>query len=275
MQSSSGLTGFIQTYGSLILAIYAILQVWAVALWKKYVRKGILTIFEMGKIQVGFGPTPMITLNGTFKTDRKDVFLYEIKVVVTRERDGSAYNLDWLAFKAPTIKVGDPTATTLEVPSGISVRLDQPYRYSIIFCNLKSHFAADPQLLRVKNAWKTYLQNNLASIQQEIQKGELEGIVVERYFIRFAENSPEVKSLADFMESVRWLEEGDYRLKMEIKAAEVPKGFFEEWKFRLDKGQSEGLTNNFIALLNEVCFERYDQYYSAIADYMKTDESDV
>src|SRR4051812_27999859 len=115
MDSKSEIISFIQTYGALILSIYAIVQVWAIALWKK-LRKGKIEIFETGWIEVGFaGFGPMITLTGTLRAERKDVFVQDVSISITRDSDGTTFILEWIAFKAPQIKIGDPMATTVEL----------------------------------------------------------------------------------------------------------------------------------------------------------------
>lgn len=72
------------------MSIYAILQVWAIAVWKK-LRKGKIQIFETGWIEVGFISFGLIiTLTGTLRAERKDVFVQEVSVSVTRDSDDTS-----------------------------------------------------------------------------------------------------------------------------------------------------------------------------------------
>lgn len=57
---------FIRSFGTLILVIYSIIQVWLIAFWKKYIRKGEIDIHETGTIEIGYGNFgPTVGLNGT------------------------------------------------------------------------------------------------------------------------------------------------------------------------------------------------------------------
>jgi len=67
---------FFKENGILLLAIYGVVQVWIIALWKKYIKKGKIRIFETGSLEIGysaFGPT--IAVNGTLRALRYYVTL--------------------------------------------------------------------------------------------------------------------------------------------------------------------------------------------------------
>jgi len=66
-------------YGTLIVAIIALIQPWVVYLWKKFVRKGEIKLYPTGSIEVGYssyGPT--IGLHGTFRCLNQDGSLAQL-----------------------------------------------------------------------------------------------------------------------------------------------------------------------------------------------------
>jgi hypothetical protein len=251
MYSKAEITTFIQTYGALILAIYAIVQVWAIAFWKKFIWKGKLTIFETGWIDLGFGGFgPTITLTGTFRAQRKDMFVRKVDIHLTRELDGATFMLEWVAFKAPQIKIGDPTATTFEVPSGINVLVSQPMRYSIAFCDKKTQSQLNRQLILVSQEWRQFLLHRQESIQKAL-KHSTEGEIVERYFQDFV-NTAVPQSALRLLAASNWLHSGKYRIRMEVKTASPDKTFSEEWPCFLDDQLRIGLEGNPLATLREL-----------------------
>jgi hypothetical protein len=269
MYSKADVTNFIQTYGALILSIYAIGQVWVIALWKK-LRKGKIDIFEMGWIEVGFaafGST--ITLNGTLRAQRKDVFVQEVSLSLTRESDGATFALNWIAFKSPQVKIGDPTATTVEIPSGINVRMDEPVRYSIVFCNKSIQAQINRRLHAVVNEWKHFLNERRDKIQKALRSGTVsEDDIVEQYFTEFIKASELTRATRTFHDTMNWWEAGRYRVKMEVKASSPDKTFSEEWMFSLEDDVRDGLRQNSLATLREICLGKLD-YFSASLDYIK------
>ena len=270
MYSKTEVTNFIQTYGALILSIYAITQVWAIALWKK-LRKGTIIIFESGWIEAGFaGFGPIITLTGTLRAERKDVFVQDISIKITRESDGAAFTLGWIAFKAPQIKIGEPLATTVELPSGINVRMDQPKRYSIVFCDRKVHGQINRKLIPVLNEWKQFLVQRREKIQRALRNpSTTEDALVERYFEEFIKTSGDTQSVLEFHANTNWLQSGEYRIKMEVKSSSPEKVFSEEWMFSLDDELSNGLRANSLATLRELCLGKIE-YYTASLEYIKS-----
>ena len=199
MNSKSEITNFIQTYGALILSIYAIVQVWAIAVWKK-LRKGKIEIFETGWIEVGFiGFGPIITLTGTLRAERKDVFVQDVSVYVTRDSDETTFTLGWVVFKAPQIKIGDPMATTVELPSGINVRMDQPVRYCIVFCDKRVQSQINRKLAPVVNDWKEFLLQRREKIQRALRNpNTTEDALLEQYFTEFVKTSNVAQSALKF-----------------------------------------------------------------------------
>ena len=58
----------LEDYGAHIIGFVALIQVWLIALYKQFVSRGKLTVYETASIEIGFsafGPT--VTLLGTLR----------------------------------------------------------------------------------------------------------------------------------------------------------------------------------------------------------------
>ena len=76
----SSATGSISNIGPWIISGLALIQVWIVALWKKF-RKPVVEIHQSGAIEIGYGSFgPSIGILGTLRTLHKDVFVRNIQV---------------------------------------------------------------------------------------------------------------------------------------------------------------------------------------------------
>lgn len=76
-----------------IVSFFLIVQVRLIALWKRYMKKGQINLYETGTVEIGystFGPT--IGINGTLRAWNKDVFVRSIDLMVVREKDKSQPN---------------------------------------------------------------------------------------------------------------------------------------------------------------------------------------
>lgn len=127
------------------------------------------------------------------------MFVQDVSIYLTRETDGAWFELEWIAFKAPQIKIGDPMATTVELPSGINVRMDQPMRYSIVFCDKKVQSQINRKLSPVFNEWKQFLLVKRDKTQRALRNPHMtEDALVEQYFTEFTKTSKPTQSALEF-----------------------------------------------------------------------------
>lgn len=264
-------SGFIATYGALILAVFAIVQVWIIALWKKFIWTGKIDILNSGWIEIGFsGWGPTISLNGSLRARRKEVFVKDISLSVTRESDGANLDLQWAAFKSPQIKLGDPTSTTVELPSGVNVRTDQPLRYSYVFCNKTILSQIQRRLAPIQAECKEYGQSKQDKILRALSKSNaVQAIVLEQIFEEYIDTSEIFEPVLRFHESTNWWEVGKYRLRINVNASIPDKIFSKEWSFVLDEDACSSLKENSMATMREICTGRVDHFIFS-AEYIET-----
>jgi hypothetical protein len=92
---------FFSQHFTSVVALIALIQPWAVYLWKKFIRKEEINLYPTGSIEVGyssFGPT--IGLNGTFRCLNQDVFVNSISVEIIKQKDKSTHSFDWGVFRS-------------------------------------------------------------------------------------------------------------------------------------------------------------------------------
>jgi hypothetical protein len=245
-----------------------VLQVWAIAVWKKFFRVGRIAIFETSVIEVGlsnFGPT--ISLNGTLQALRKDVFVREIGLSLINDRKSGETLLEWMALRSPQIKIGDPMATTIELPSGVNVRTDQPLRYQIVFSQRRILIQLNQQLNLVVNEWKQFVTSNEKRIRRLNAGGVTEQIITEQIFNEFLASSESVKLFLTQHTAVNWWSPGKYRMKMIVKTASPDRTFSKVWDFVLGEAACQGLRGNSDATLREMCLGTV-QYFFAYPEYL-------
>ncbi|TAJ27065.1 MAG: hypothetical protein EPO64_05840 [Nitrospirae bacterium] len=269
MEEENSFLSFILKHGTLMLAIYGVVQLWLISLWKNFIRIGKVSIFKTGRLEISYsnyGPT--LAVNGTLRAQRKDVFVKDISITVTKERDGSTHLLEWTAFRSPQLRLSQTDPIALELPSGFIVRADQPYRYHIFFSDRKTSSELEPLLLEVHGAWQKYLSAKQNEIAESLKtKGIGYDITVEHLYNNdFSRNSTEWQKAWDLLNRKNYWESGSYRMRMIVKTASPNKTFSEEWRFTISEQSFESLRLNAVATLREICLRKVD-YFFAYPEY--------
>src|SRR5690349_6655447 len=104
------------------ISVIALMQPWLIGVWKKYVRRGRMRVYKTGFIEVGYGQFgPTIALRGTLRAADRDLFVTNISLIVTKIRDNSIHEFEWLSFRLSRAMLGQPQPTDIEFPSSFIV----------------------------------------------------------------------------------------------------------------------------------------------------------
>lgn len=244
---------FAKTYGTLILAIYGIIQVWFIALWKKYVRKGTINIYETGTIEIGystFGPT--IGLNGTLRAFNKDIFIKSVDLLVVRKKDKAQHNLNWIAFRPPKIDLAGSQPGSMEIPSGFLVSPDSPHRFNIVFNDNSLFEEIRPLFNEYISEWYK-IADHLSKIWSPSLGAIHQPNLPESYF-KLIEDFRKSKLHIDMYTALDrkcYWETGDYRLVFNVKTSKPDKVFSNEYGFSITEADAKNLKLNAITMLEE------------------------
>lgn len=260
---------FFKSYGTLILAVYAVVQVWIVFLWKRFVRKGKLKIHETGTIEIGYsnyGPT--IALNGTLRGLHQAVFVREIQLLVTRDKDSSAHKFQWLAFRSPELDLTASTPVSLEIPSGFMVIPSIPHRYNIIFNDTATLGEIRPLYDGYLSAWnKTIEKMNepLTLLQQLIDPNKVLQNKVS--LIQKFQKSQATDQVHGSIERLCYWDTGKYKLTMTVYASDPNMSFSKTYAFSISEQDSISLRANVIPVLElpisaHLQIEEYPFYFT-------------
>ncbi len=243
---------FIKSFGTLILAIYGIIQVWLIALWKKYVRKGKIDIYETGAVEIGysaFGPT--IGLNGTLRALNKDVFVKSIDLMVVREKDRSQHIFHWIAFRPPKIDLAGIQPISMEIPSGFLISPNSPHRFNIVF--------NDNELFDdIRSIFNEYISewykvvDRLTKIQPSSSGVVQPEIVAQQVAIieDFRRSKIHIDTFTALDRKCYW-EPGDYSLTMNVRTSKPDKVFTNNYHYSISESDSKNLKLNVITVLEE------------------------
>ena len=238
---------------TLALAIYGVIQIWLIALWNKYIRKGTINIYETGNIEIGysnFGPT--IGLNGTLRALNKDVFVRAINLLVVREKDKAQHIFQWMAFRPPKIDLAGSQPISMEIPSGFMISSNSPHRFNIFF-NDNGCFGDIRYLFGVyiSEWYKVVEQLTKIGLPPQLGITSPEIIVQRSGLIQNFEKSSIYSEMYAALNGRCYWESGDYRLTINVVTSKPDKVISNNYHFSITEDDSRNLKLNVVTMLRD------------------------
>jgi len=232
----------------------AIAQPWAIGLWKRYLRRGTITPYVTGFIELGFaeyGPT--IAIDGTLRALHKDVFVKAIEVVLTRHRDQSKHTFEWLAFRSHRVSVagGSDPAGFVEAASGFMVTPNTPHRVCIVFSDVDTRQLIQEQLASATGRfWELRRSDQFQLLDQRFllddsQVSQLLQGLTEQY----RKDATHVSAYTAIDRICYW-EEGKYEVEVRVHSARPNQTFTEKWTIEVTEEQAKQLRFNVLNMLD-------------------------
>jgi hypothetical protein len=255
MQADPGVFGSVRELGPWVLSMAALLQVWAIAAWKKF-RRGRLAIFESGVIEVGYGSFgPSISLVGTLQALDKDVFVKDMRLRVVKKRDSATHLFSWRAFRPRTVRLGESSLQEFELVTSFLVRTSEPHQYNIFFVDDATLAELKPQVDPVQNHWMTFKQERSAELQTErgvgIDASINDPVALEALYTDFTKRGQEVNAFSALTRGCYW-DAGEYTLQIDVECVAPGRTFSKQWAFELSEEDARQLRVNAVTVLREM-----------------------
>ena len=236
MEAEFQLAEFLKDYGGHILGLLALVQVWIIAVWKRYVRKGRLDLYPAGTIEIGFstfGPT--VNLGGTLRAQHDSVFVQRMGVRVIRLKDRAEHILDWRAFRPNVVTIAPNPTTTFSVAASFLVSTAVPRTYNVFFAS--QQFVADYQALvqPLRDTWQGFPQQ----VQQESTFG------------RFVAAKHGTDMHAAISHGFYW-HAGEYELQLTVETSQARQHPVQRWRFTITAKDEQDLRLNIVSIIREI-----------------------
>jgi hypothetical protein len=249
-QAGSGLTEFLKGWGSLIVATIALVQPWAIGVWRRMFRPGFIDIHETGSIEVGysaFGPT--IGLRGTMRAVHRDQFVRQIDLKVTKLKDGSTHHLDWIVFRAEKLTADGTEDSSYEVAAGFILLTTQPYRYSILFGDSVTRDEMKPHIEKVQAEWNNYTRGASTAVAKV---GSPTVPQPPEIFEKYLNTGLSLEAYNVLDRRMYW-EAGKYYLGMYVRTTRPEDTFRRGWTFELTEEDFKNLRVNAAIIIRAAC----------------------
>jgi len=208
-------------------------------------RKTKIHAYKSGRIEIGFSQFgPSITLLGTLKAEKRNGFINNIKLDVSKKNSSWERSFEWRAFKPYTFSlIPQEENIKLEFVSAFLLTTDQSFKYNIIFLDdafIDEHY---DKIVSIQNLWQKYKNNNQLEEISEIS---------EKHFCIFKE-SEEVVELLEKIEQIFYWEEGVYDIEMCIHTQRPSSKFITNYQTKINEEEIVKLKSNFINIIKFAC----------------------
>jgi len=253
---------FIDGYLAHVIAIVALLQVWLIVAWKRWVQKPHVEFHPSANIEIGFstyGST--ISLPGAIRVLNKDAFITHMSLRIVRVSDRAEHRFDWRAFKATTFDTQTLAHKNIEIATPFTVPISTPRPITVFFAseNFAQIYANDAGRLRA--SWSAFGARKQEKVGAEFGALLQNQNYVDELFQEFSNDGGAVEFYTRLNHGFFW-HAGDYKMDLAISAADVP-DVGRSWAFTITTDDETRLRLNVISTMKELCNIqiRYDFVY--------------
>ncbi len=234
---------FLKDYGGHVLGFLGLAQLWLIALWRRFITRGKLAVYEMGLIEIGFslfGPT--VCLLGTLRALRRDVFVKRMRVRIIRRVDKAEHTFTWRAFRPLVMTLTPGAPQSLAVAGSFLVPMAAPRQYNVFFASpaFANYGSSDIQPLR--DSWTDFSKENITE----------NPAVSTELFNRFMQCETASRFRVEVLNEFFW-HASEYDLELTIETDNVKHPATKHWKFALTREDEERLRMNIDTVIRELC----------------------
>jgi hypothetical protein len=264
---------WLSTWGTLIIAVIALIQPWARAAYRRYLRQGTVQVFETGQIEISFGGLGAgISLLGTLLAKDRDFFIRRMRLQLVRLKDSAKREFEWGAFRPFQIPVGG-SHTEIEMPAGFMLLTSDPRKYNAFFVDTALSDELSPLLVSLREAWNERWEPVGLDLAVRTSGG-----TPSDEFLELVKNA-HLRASGEFAHQEIYLdaqvavdrmcywEPGSYELTLSV---EVPdKIFSTTWHFSLSDDDTRGLRSNVGQILSDALgWESPAGLFAALTKYL-------
>lgn len=255
----AGALSYLNEIGPWVVSFLALAQVWIIAAYKKWVRRGNIHIHESGVLEVGynsFGPT--IALTGTLRCIDYDVFVNKISLSVKRKKDSAQYSFDWYGFGNRTVSFGKGAEENkeLEVASAFLVSPTKTFDFNILFVDMGFVSEHRPLVAPFIQKWNDHYQKRISEISLvQVRSADdlyrditLKTNIYDEFF-----NTRDATEAFTILDRSFYWTQGEYELTFNVECSDPVKIFKKTWNFVLGEEDVKRLRLNAVIIMKALC----------------------
>jgi hypothetical protein len=244
---------FIDTYLAHLVAVIALVQVWALAAWKRWIVKGRIEFHPAANIEVGFssfGST--VALPGTLRAVKKEVFVSDMGVTITRLQDQAKHTFTWRAFRSNTFSAASMAPEAIDLATSFNLLPTSPRPINVVYASAEfaSRYAQQAEQLRA--AWQLFVAGKMAELGDQAASLVNTAGFVDALFGEFSHEQAALDLYTQISNGFYW-QAGRYKLDLGINCASPTNSMHYTWFFELTQDDEQKLRLNALVMMKEIC----------------------
>jgi len=247
------LAEFIDNYLAHLIAVIALMQVWAIAAWRRWIVKGKIEFHPAANIEVAFssfGST--VALPGTLRAVKKEVFVSDMVVMITRLQDQAKHTFTWRAFRSIKFSATSMAPEAIDLATSFNLLPTTPRPINVFYASadFASRYAQQAENLRA--AWQLFVAGKMTELgDQAASLAQTTGFV-DALFAEFGHQQVPLDLYSKINHGFYW-QAGRYQLDLTINLASPISPAHYKWFFELTQDDEQKLRLNAIAMMKELC----------------------
>ena len=244
---------FIDGYLAHVVAVIALVQVWVIAAWKKWFVGGRIEFHPAANIEIGFssfGST--VALPGTLRAVKKEVFVSDMVVTITRMQDQAKHTFTWRAFRSNTFSAASMAPEAIELATSFNLLPTSPRPINVFYASadFASRYAQQAETLRT--AWQQFVAEKISELGEQAASLVQTTEFADTLFAEFGRQQVFLNLYSQINNGFYW-QAGRYQLDLTINCAPPTSPARYTWFLELTGDDEQKLRLNSIAMMKELC----------------------
>lgn len=241
------------------LALVALMQVWIIAAWRKWLIKPKLVVVFENNVEVGLSSWgPYIRLYVNLHSSRKQIFIKSMNLELVRLKDNFQHSFRSFAYGSLNL-----SEVALELPSSFLLTPSTHETKNVIFLDVDLERSLEQKLEKYSNKWDMFRRKT----ESEAMENEKERKEYVMNSLESFTGTEDYQHPFEFLSENFFWHQGEYEITLEIQTLE-PQNIYEKVAvFELTEEHSKKLKQNINTILwtpiSDYLYEYEPPYYRA------------
>lgn len=244
---------FIDKYLAHTIGVIALVQVWLIAAWNKWIIKPKIEFHPTANIEIGFstfGST--VSLPGAIRLLNKDIFVSAMRLKIVRVADRSEHEFTWRAFKSNKLTGPSLVPENVEIASSFTVSPGSPKILNVFFAseNFSDRYAQHARA--IQTAWSAFLQAKQPVYGEQFATQLNDPLFVDELFSEFSSQNNVVLDFHASLNNRFFWHSGEYLIELKVSSAQLSDQIY-TWSLCITEQEEIRLRSNAALTIKEVC----------------------
>lgn len=251
---------------TIIIAVIALVQPWAIAVYRRFFSRRKLTIVTSGRLEIAyclpFGS--FLALKGAIYSEHRQTLVTSMSAVVRNEDTGEDRTLRVHLFRDPKLTFTGTTITiSTEVARPFVIEVEEVGQYYATFIDFGDFSSLEEIGRRISSLWNQYAATSVPALVSAIGTRPADPVQAALFEQRARKlifeahsdflSQPDISPIVREVENLFSWPQGDYRVTLSLQVEGDKRTFPTSWPFHLTTGDETILRSNLPLIMRNLC----------------------